>query len=196
MKVCNVLAALIGIYSFLIWLRIILTWIRIPGQTTENPVTTFLRKIVDPYLSWFSSIKALRREHIDLTPIIALAVLSILQSILRMFGVYGQLTPGMVFATILQTFWGYIVSPLFWFIFIILVIRLVFCYHKSPRSIYYINMLDSMDRGFLDFVQKLFYGQKPVNDRTLVWTSVIFSLVGFLIAKYLLTLLVRLLVGA
>lgn len=194
MQLARVLASLVSIYSFLIWIRVVFTWVRIPGQMMENPVLTFLRKIVDPYLNWFSPLSGLKRSNFDLTPLAALAVLSIFQSIFRMFGTYGKLTIGMVLAMIVQTLWGYLVSPLFWFIMIILVIRLVFCYRRSPNTMYYIRMLDSMDGDLLDFAQRLFFSGKAVSDRTVVWSSTIFYLVAFLAAKYLVGLLVSFLV--
>lgn len=196
MTLANVAATLISIYSFLIWLRILFTWIRIPGQPGfENGFTRFLSSIIDPYLAWFSGIKMLKRERFDLTPLVALAVLSVFESILRLFGTYGTLTPGMVGGTIIQTFWSYIISPAFWFLFIILVIRLVFCHKKGPNTMYYIRLLDSMDENMLSFVQKLFFGNKAVNDRTIVWASVIFYLVCYVGARWLCSWLVSLMVS-
>lgn len=194
MHIANVFAALISVYMFLIWIRVILTWVRIPGQMMENPVLSVLRRIIDPYLSWFSPLTGLKRSNFDLTPLAALAVLSILQSILRMFGTYGRLTIGMVLAMLVQTLWGYLVSPLFWFFLIILIVRVVYCYHRSPTTMYTIKVLDSMIGDLLDFVQRLFFGRKAVNNRTLVWSTLVFTLVMYLLAKYLMGLLVSALV--
>ncbi|MFA6775633.1 MAG: YggT family protein [Sphaerochaetaceae bacterium] len=194
MYLAKFLATMISIYSFLIWIRVIFTWVRIPGQMMENPLLTFLKKIVDPYLNWFSPLTGLKRSNFDLTPLAALAVLSIFQSILRMYGSYGRLTIGMVLAMIVQTLWGYLVSPLFWFIMIILVIRLIFCYRRSPNTMHYIRMLDSIDGSLLNFVGRTFFAGKTVNDRTIVWTSTIFYFVAYLICKYLVGLLISFLV--
>ena len=190
MTVANVLATLISLYSLLIWLRIVLTWIKVPGQTAENPLAHYLGKVVDPYLSWFRGISSLRRSRIDLTPLVALAVLSVVQSVLRLFGAYGKLTVGMVFALVLQTLWSYLLSPILWFIIILLVIRLVFCYKRSPNTIGYIKMLDTMIGGVLNWVQKLFYKNRTINDRQLVTTSVIFFVVLYFVSSALLKFLV------
>ena len=191
MTIASILASLLSFYSLLIWLRIVLTWIRVPGQTQENPLAYYLGKIVDPYLSWFKGISSLRRSRFDLTPLVALAALSVLQSMLRLYGSYGSLTVGMVFALVLQTLWSYLVSPIFWFVIIMLGIRLVFCYRRSPQSIGYITMLDSMIGGVLNWVQNLIYPKKAINDRQLVITSLI-----FFIALYIGTSLVlRFLIG-
>ena len=191
MTIASILASLLSFYSLLIWLRIVLTWIRVPGQTQENPLAYYLGKIVDPYLSWFKGISSLRRSRFDLTPLVALAALSVVQSMLRLYGSYGSLTVGMVFALVLQTLWSYLVSPIFWFVIIMLGIRLVFCYRRSPQSIGYITMLDSMIGGVLNWVQNLIYPKKAINDRQLVITSLI-----FFIALYIGTSLVlRFLIG-
>ena len=191
MTIASILASLLSFYSLLIWLRIVLTWIRVPGQTQENPLAYYLGKIVDPYLSWFKGISSLRRSRFDLTPLVALAALSVVQSMLRLYGSYGSLTVGMIFALVLQTLWSYLVSPIFWFVIIMLGIRLVFCYRRSPQSIGYITMLDSMIGGVLNWVQNLIYPKKAINDRQLVITSLI-----FFIALYIGTSLVlRFLIG-
>ena len=75
MTIASILASLLSFYSLLIWLRIVLTWIRVPGQTQENPLAYYLGKIVDPYLSWFKGISSLRRSRFDLTPLVGLAAL-------------------------------------------------------------------------------------------------------------------------
>ncbi len=174
MSIASIVATLLSFYSLLIWLRIILTWIRVPGQTQENPLAYYIGKVVDPYLSWFrGGISSLKRSHIDLTPpLVALAVLSVVQSMLRFYGgAYGTITIGMVVALILQTLWSYLLSPVFWFLIILLGFRLFFCYKRSAKTISYITMLDSLIGGVLNWVQRIFYPKRTINDRQLVTTA-------------------------
>ncbi len=187
MTIAAILASLLSFYSLLIWLRIIIGWIRIPA----NPLSHWLGRIVDPYLDLFKPIKALRRERFDLTPLAALAALSVIQSMLRLYGSYGTITVGMVLALLLQTLWSYLVSPIFWFLLILLSVRLYFCYRPSPQTIGYVAMLDSLVGGLLNWVQRLFFPARSVNDRRLVTTSLIFILVLYLTSSAL----VRALVG-
>jgi YggT family protein len=183
MTIANIAATLLSFYSICIWLRILLTWIKIPGQLQENPLARFLGKIVDPYLAWFQGITSLRRSRLDLTPLVALALLSIVQSILRLFGAYGKITIGLVLGLFLQTLWGFILSPILWFIIILLIVRLVFCYKKGPNTIQYIRMLDSMIGGVLNWVQSIFYKNRAVNDRQLVTSSLIFFVVAYFVCS-------------
>ncbi len=195
MTLANIAATLLSLYSLLIWLRIILTWIRVPGSQWDNggnPFLNFLSKIVDPYLNLFSGIKPLRRSHLDFTPLVAMAVLSIVQSLLRIFGAYGRITLGLVLGLVIRTLWSYIFSLFFWFFIIMLIVRLIFCYRRSQNAIQYIQMLDSMLGGLFNWVQKVFFRNKPVNDRNLVIASLVFTVCLYILA----TLLVNLAVGA
>lgn len=191
MSIASIAASLLSFYSLLIWLRIILTWIRVPGQTRENPLAYYIGKIVDPYLSWFRGISSLRRSHIDLTPLVALAVLSVVQSMLRLYGAYETITVGMVVALILQTLWSYLVSPIFWFLIILLGIRLFLCYKRSAKTISYITMLDSLIGGVLNWVQRIFYHKRAINDRQLVTTALVFFIVLYIAASFALRFLLN-----
>ncbi len=64
-------------YMLLIAIRIILGWSGI-----LHPGIAFLSKVVDPYLSLFRGWKFLRTQHLDLTPIAAVAVLQIANFVL------------------------------------------------------------------------------------------------------------------
>ncbi|WP_320122557.1 YggT family protein [uncultured Sphaerochaeta sp.] len=191
MSIASIAATLLSFYSLLIWLRIILTWIRVPGQTQENPLAYYIGKVVDPYLSWFRGISSLRRSHIDLTPLVALAVLSVVQSMLRFYGAYGTITIGMVVALIIQTLWSYLLSPIFWFLIILLGFRLFFCYKRSAKTISYITMLDSLIGGVLNWIQRLFYPKRTINDRQLVTTALVFFIVLNIAASFAIRFLVN-----
>jgi YggT family protein len=178
------------LYSLLIWIRIILSWLK---TGAENPVAYYLGKIVDPYLAWFRGIRSLVRPRFDLTPLVALAVLSVIQSLLRLFGSYGTITVMMVIALLLQTLYSFIVHPILLFFFILLVVRLFFCYKRSIHSITYIAMLDSLVGGFLDWIHRTFYPRQTVNDRKLVISSLIILIISWIGSSLILRLLLSLL---
>lgn len=190
MTIANLLASLLSLYSLLIWIRIILSWLK---TGTENPLAYYLGKIVDPYLSWFKGIRSLVRSRFDLTPLVALAVLSVIQSLLRLFGSYGTITVTMVIALLLQTLYSYIVHPILFFFFILLVVRLYFCYKRSIHSITYIALLDSLIGGLLDWTHRTFYARQTVNDRKLVISSLVVLIIAWIGSSLLLRLLLSLL---
>lgn len=185
MAASRLMATLISVYTLLIWIRVVFTWVHIPGQRPEDtPLLGWLCKIVDPYLHLFSGTKWARRGMVDFSPIIALALLSLLQGMFSVFGAYGRLSPGMVGALTLQTLWGYLLSPLFWFAMVLLGVRLFFCYYRSPNTLRAIMLLDRVDRSLLDFTQRLFFGHRAVSIRTLVWTSFVFFVALYALCRW------------
>ena len=156
MTLANFLAGLLSLYSLLIWIRIILSWLK---TGAENPVAYYLGRSSIHTLRG-SGIRSLVRPRFDLTPLVALAVLSVIQSLLRLFGSYGTITVMMVIALLLQTLYSFIVHPILLFFFILLVVRLFFCYKRSIHSITYIAMFDSLVGGFLDWTHRTFYPVK------------------------------------
>jgi YggT family protein len=97
----------------------------------------------------------------------------------------------MVVALIIQTLWSYLLSPVFWFLFILLGFRLFFCYRRSARTISYITMLDSLIGGILNWVQRLFYPKRTINDRQLVTTALVFFIVLYIAASFAIRFLVN-----
>lgn len=73
------------VYSMLILVRILLTWIpRIPYNTVLNTAIGFVNDVTDPYLNLFRRLLPPARvggAAIDFSPVIALFVLFIAQSI-------------------------------------------------------------------------------------------------------------------
>ena len=93
MKGALFLSRLLALYSFIIWIRIFLTWINPYPQ--PGSFTYYIAKIVDPYLSLFRSDKA-RIGALDFSPVIAVGILSVIESLLNVFGIYGTVTFGII----------------------------------------------------------------------------------------------------
>ena len=99
----------------------------------------------------------------------------------------------MVIALLLQTLYSYIVHPILFFFFILLVVRLYFCYKRSIHSITYIALLDSLIGGLLDWTHRTFYARQTVNDRKLVISSLVVLIIAWIGSSLLLRLLLSLL---
>jgi hypothetical protein len=65
-----------------------------------------LCRITDPYLDWFRRFSSLRIGALDLSPLAAMAVLSVLNSVFLTLGRYGVITLGLILALILQALWS------------------------------------------------------------------------------------------
>ena len=184
MAASRFVAVAISIYTLLIWIRVMLTWVQIPGPYFQNsPLLRVHSALVDPYLDMFRHIRWARRGRIDFSPVVALMVLSILQSIFSLFGAYGRVTPPMVAALVIQACWNYMLAPLCWFALLLVGIQVFLTYRRDGRNSPVLMALEGMSRGFLDFVQRLFFGHRLVSMRRLAWWSFTFYLVLYFLLR-------------
>lgn len=131
MKAALFLSRLIALYSFLIWVRIFISWV-VP-YPRPGSFTYYLGRIVDPYLDLFRSAKA-RIGVLDFSPIIAIGVLAIFQSVLQVFGVFGTLTFGYILAVVIQAIWSYGFSIFLWIAIISLIISTIASFSSNPMA--------------------------------------------------------------
>jgi len=84
----NFLTALVLVYTILIFLYILMSWVQLPYNVWIGRVRTFLHDTVEPYLGLFRRIIP-PIGGLDLSPIVALIVLQlgyqVITSILRGF---------------------------------------------------------------------------------------------------------------
>ena len=79
-SIISLLASLVSLYSFIIFVRVLITWI--PGLDPYNPIVQFLHQITDPVM------EPARRiippiGMMDISPIVVMVVMSILAQILQ-----------------------------------------------------------------------------------------------------------------
>jgi YggT family protein len=116
----SILAGVISIYMFLIFIRILLSWFS--GVGFDAPMY-FLQCICDPYLNWWRRFRIFKSSPIDFSPILALGFLSLARSILT-FGAFGRLTLGLALGFIVNALWV-VVSWILFFFIAVLILRLV-----------------------------------------------------------------------
>ena len=120
-QIMGILAFLVSIYMVIIFFRIILTWF---SGVNHGGLQDILAGITDPYLNWFRRFPALKTGFLDLSPIVALGVLSLVNRIFSTLARYGTITIGIILSMVLQVLWG-LVSFFLGFLIIILIIRLI-----------------------------------------------------------------------
>jgi len=113
------LGSVISIYMMIVFLRIILTWFSWMGRSRLHDV---LAKVTDPYLNWFRRFP-LRIGFIDLSPIVALAVLSFVNRLFMTFAQHQAISIGIILMMIVQMAWG-VVSFILIFLIIIFGLRI------------------------------------------------------------------------
>lgn len=184
-NLAGILVSILRIYSILIWVRIIFSWIKISNQQYrhEGPIMIFIGKIVDPFLHLFSGVKFLRSKSLDFSPLLAFALLSIVTSLLQIYAIQGYITLAITLALIIQTIYSYIISPFFFIFIILIVVRLFFCYKRTPTTIVMARGIESIIGGLLNWVQKVFFGSKGVANRTLIVATLIFTVLLYLLFK-------------
>lgn len=155
------LVILIYIYELLCIIRVALSWI---PKLSYSPFGRFLSAICDPFLNLFSRIRWLRFGAIDFSPLLAIAVLSMIASF------FGTLALGLPFsfATILfqiiRSVWM-IISDIILFFIIIVAARLIVALVGGDKNSSLWNQIDSSLSPLVYAITKPFSGGRPVAYR-------------------------------
>ena len=163
----NVLGGITGVYTLIIFIRILLTWFS--GARYGRPYD-ILCAVTDPYLNWFRRFPFLQTRTFDLSPIAALAVLSLVNNIFTTIGRYGRITLGIVLALVLSALWS-AVSFILGFFILILVLRL-FAY-LTNRNIYgaFWRIVDVISQPVLYRINRIIFRNRLVNYLTGILSS-------------------------
>jgi YggT family protein len=143
----------------LIFIRIMLTWFS--GVSLGKPAE-LLCNITDPYLNWFRRFPVLKVASLDLSPIVALAILSVANNVFLTLGRYGTITIGVILALLLSTVWSAASFILGVFI-IILGLRLVA--YLTNRDVYrsFWRIIDSLSRPILFRINRIIFRRRIVR---------------------------------
>ena len=158
-QIFRVLGFLVEIYMLIIFVRIVLTWFARMGQGRLQEI---LAGITDPYLDWFRRFSFLKVGFLDLSPIAALGVLSVLSRIISTVIFYGKITIGIILAIMLQTIWG---AVSFFLLFFIIVLALRLAAHFSKQNIYgpFWRIVDTIAQPILYRINRLLFRDRIVN---------------------------------
>ena len=178
---------LTNVYMMIVFVRIILTWFR--GMGTSS-LEAALGKITDPYLDWFKRFPALRTDVMDLSPVVALCALSLVNRIFSSLAVYGIITLGIILALILQSAWG-IISFFIGLFIIVLILRLIA--HLGSRNIRtrFWAIIDSVSQPLLYRVNRAIFRDRIGN----LVTGIVVSIVGLGLCYLVLGVIVSILSG-
>ena len=190
-SMCSFIASILGIYSTVLIIRIIISWFRVlngrngwrTSDQQASPLDTIdnvLGKICDPYLNLFRGAKGLRRGNMDFTPLLAFVVLNLVRSILSLIGEATSFTLWTILAIIVNGLWRSMFSFLLIVLIILLIVRLVVGSSRNPSSNNWINTIDPLIDSPVSFVYRLFYNKRKVEDQKVVITSLIFYVVLYI----------------
>jgi len=159
----------LGLYSLLIIIRIILTWFS--GGEFGRPVE-ILARITDPYLDWWRQRLNLRAGYLDLSPIVAMAALSVAQTICSAIAQTGRFSLGLLIAVCLSALWS-AVSFLLGFCLVVLILRLIaYLINADMYSIFW-RVIDSISRPLLYRVSRIIFRNRIVRFSTSIIVSML-----------------------
>ena len=185
-QILRILSSLVSIYILIIFIRIILTWF---SGMEYGGFQDFLARITDPYLNWFRRFSALRIGFLDLSPIVALGVLSLVNRILSILASYGTITIGIILALVLQAVWGAI-SFFLGFLIIILILCLIAHLSRLGSNPFW-QIIESISRPVLFRINRFLFRDRIVN----FTTGLIVSIAILVLASLILSILVLIVSG-
>jgi YggT family protein len=155
----NFLAALTGFYTLLIFIRVMTSWFS--GANYGRPVE-ILRRVTDPYLSWWSRFSFLRAGYLDFSPVAGMAFLSLLQNVFGAVARTGQIRAGIILFILLSSLWSAL-SFIIGFFIVVLVLR--FIAFITNRNVYsgFWRIVDTVSRPVLYRITRIFFRSRIVN---------------------------------
>jgi YggT family protein len=114
-------SGLITLYSLFIVVRILLSWF---SGVRFGRVFSYLCRITDPYLLWFRRWRIFQAGPLDLSPIAALAVLTVVNNIITKIAASGRVTIGFILALLLSVVWAALSFCIGFFV-VIVALRLI-----------------------------------------------------------------------
>jgi YggT family protein len=176
----GILALLIGIYSLLIIIKIILSWFQ--GVQYGKPAQ-ILDRITEPYLGWWRQKINLKAGNIDLSPIVAIVALSVVQTICSRIAQRGEITMGIVLAVCLLGLWS-AVSFILGFCLLVLILRFIaYMVNANMFSVFW-STIDSISRPLLYHINRLIFGKRIVHFTVSILTSIVILAVLWIAGRF------------
>jgi YggT family protein len=155
----GILASAAGIYSILLFIRIIISWF---GGLPSNKLTDLLAKVTDPYLDWWKAHLNLRIGFLDFSALAAIVAVSVAQNIFYSISNSGVLKFGFVLAIILLSIWS-VVFFVLGFCLVIIILRLIaYLTNRNTYSPFW-RVIDSMSQPVLYRINRILFGRRIVG---------------------------------
>jgi YggT family protein len=181
-----VLSAALNIFSMLIFIRILLSWFG--GAYVFGRPFVILSGITDPYLNYFRRFTALSAGGIDLSPIAALAFLSIVNTVVSTVARFGRISLGIVLAICLGALWS-AASFVIGFFIVVLLLRLLAYLVSADIYAAFWRIIDAVASPAQFRINRLIFKNRIVNYQT----GLIVSIAALIILGAALGLITRLL---
>jgi len=181
----GILALITGIYSLIIFIRIILSWF---GSMAYGKPVEIINRITDPYLDWWRDKLHLNIGAFDFSVIPAVVFLSFLQNIFQILSVSVKITLGFLLAQILLSLWN-IFSFIIVFFIIVIVIRAIGYLNNGDIYSPFWSFIDSISQPLLYRINRIFFGKKIGSYLTGIFLALIFLILLLVGGKIIIMIL-------
>jgi len=155
----GILAALTGVYSLLIFLRIIFSWVK--GLVPRKPMD-IIGKVTDPYLDWWKGKLKLQIASMDFSVLAAVMFLYLIQNIFRMLSSAQIISIGIILAMILVSLWS-VISFIGIFFIVVIILRIIaYLANRNTQSSFWMA-IDSISKPVIYQFNRIIFGKKIVH---------------------------------
>lgn len=138
MKLLEVLAFIFSLYTMLIIVDIILKWIY---TGPKGRGTRMISQLTDPFLNFFRRLRISRIGYIDISPLLAVLTLSIINQILGRIREMGNITFWAIIAIIISSIWNVIMTLLL-AVLVVAAVRYLFLMFTTNKMNSFANACD------------------------------------------------------
>ncbi len=187
----RIVSAVVSIYMLLCIVRIFFSWVPSLINTKGGRL---IARFTDPYLELFRDIPLFRTPNVDFSPIVALAVLSVINNLFMTLSYAVRITFGFILSLLLDAGWSAI-SFLLGFFLVIVFIRTIGFIARLATLHPLWQILDGIINPLLFRVNKLIYRGRAVNYLQGLITGFVVVLVARGLGGWLVRLLTSLLMS-
>ncbi|HQG14562.1 MAG TPA: YggT family protein [Rectinema sp.] len=187
----KIVSSLVSLYMILCIVRIFFSWI---PSLTDTKWGRLIAGLTDPYLNLFRGFSLFRTPAIDFSPIVALAVLSVLNNLFMTLSYAVRITLGFILSLLLDAAWSAI-SFLLGFFLVISLIRIIGFLARIAVLHPLWQILDGIINPLLFRVNKIIYRGRTVQYLQGLITGFIVVLVMRTLGGFLVRLLTSLLMS-
>lgn len=187
----KIVSSLVSLYMILCIVRIFFSWI---PSLTDTKWGRLIAGLTDPYLNLFRSFSLFRTPAIDFSPIVALAVLSVLNNLFMTLSYAVRITLGFILSLLLDAAWSAI-SFLLGFFLVISLIRIIGFLARIAVLHPLWQILDGIINPLLFRINRIIYRGRTVQYLQGLITGFIVVLVVRTLGGFLVRLLTSLLMS-
>ena len=191
MKLLEVLAFIFSLYTMLIVVDIILKWIY---TGPKGRGTRMISQLTDPFLNFFRRFRISRIGYIDISPLLAVLTLSIINQILGRIREMGSITFWAVIAIIISSIWNVIMTLLL-AVLVVAVVRYLFLMLTTNKMNSFANACDAFFIPLASRIATFFIKNASSSYQLNLIISIIVLAVFLTVGSFGITWLTNLLLG-